>query len=154
MSSTCEIFEQAAQPTLTIRAHAAVQNLPQLMGQSFGAIAGYLGELGEAPAGAPFAAYYNMDMQDLDVEMGIPVSSKLPGRGEIQSTEIPAGKYVTSLHTGPYDQCGPVYEAMNRWIAEHNYEVTGVAYEFYLNDPGEVSPDQLKMQIIFPLKNG
>jgi effector-binding domain-containing protein len=145
------MFEAPAQPTLTIRTRTAVQNLPQLMGQSFGAIAGYLGELGQAPAGAPFAAYYNMDMQDLDIEIGFPVASKLPGRGEILAGEIPAGKFATSLHTGPYDQCGPVYEALTQWVAEHHYEANGVAYEYYLNDPTETPPEELKMQIIFPL---
>jgi len=34
------------------------------------AIAQYLGEQGQQPAGAPFEDYYNMDMQYLDVEIG------------------------------------------------------------------------------------
>ena len=46
----------------------------------------------------------------------------------------------------------PAYEALSAWIEENGYEPTGVAYEFYLNDPGEVPPEELMTQISFPLK--
>ena len=38
MSYKCEIFEQVAQPTLTIRTHTPVAKLPQVLGKSYGAI--------------------------------------------------------------------------------------------------------------------
>jgi len=44
-----------------------------------------LNELGEKPLEAAFAAYYNMDMENLDVEMGFPVAKPLAGRGEIKA---------------------------------------------------------------------
>ena len=91
MSYNCELTQKTSQPTLSIRSRAAVQNMPELMGRSFGAVIQYLGELGEAPAGMPFAAFYNLDMDDLDVEIGWPVGQALPGRGEIQASEIPGG---------------------------------------------------------------
>ncbi len=68
----CEVKERAAQPALAVRTRTAVQGLPQVMGDALGAVMAYLGELGEHPAGPPYTAYYNMDMQDLDVEIGCP----------------------------------------------------------------------------------
>ena len=62
MSYQCEVKEQPAQKTLSIRTRAAVQDLPQLLEEGFGVIAQYLGELGEQPIGPPFAAYYNMEI--------------------------------------------------------------------------------------------
>ncbi len=152
MSYQCEIVERPAQPALTIRTRTSVQDLAQLSGQAFGAVAQYLGELGEYPAGAPFAAYYNMDMQNLDVELGFPVTRPLPGKGEIQASEIPGGRLATVVHTGPYSECGPAYEALAQFIKEHGYEATGVAYEAYLNDPTQTPPEQLQTQVIFPLQ--
>jgi len=84
MSYNCELKEQPPQPALSVRTRAAVQDLPQLFGKVYGAIMQYLGELGEQPAGMPFAAYYNMDMQNLDVEIGFPVARKFAGKGEVQ----------------------------------------------------------------------
>jgi effector-binding domain-containing protein len=144
--------EQQAQPTLVIRTRTAVSELPHLMGETYGAIALYLGELGECPAGPPFAVYHNMDMQDLDVEIGFPVARELPAQGTIQSGELPAGQVATCLYTGPYQDIGQPYEALAQWIGDSGREPTGVSYEFYLNDPEETPSEQLQTQIVFPLK--
>ncbi len=153
MSYNCEVKEQPAQPTLSIRTRTAAENLPQVLGKAFGDIAQYvMGELGEQFAGPPFTAYYNMDMQNLDVEMGFPVPKKLSSKGDIQSCEIPAGKMATCLYTGPYSEMEPVYNALSKWMQDNGYEATGVAYEIYLNDPSQTPPEELKTQIMFPLK--
>lgn len=152
MSYPCEAKEQPAQPTLTIRTRTPVQQMGTVLGESYGAIAQYLGELGECPAGPPFAAYYNEDMQDLDVEIGFPVARELPGRGDIQPSEIPGGRVATCLYTGPFTGIGQAYETLARWMAEHGHEPTGVAYEVYLSDPDETPAEELQTQIVFPLK--
>lgn len=126
MSHVCEAIEQPDQPLLAIRNRAAVQDLPQVMGRSFGAVGQYLGELGEAPAGPPVVAYYNMDMQDLDLEIGFPTARSLPAKGEIQSSKIPAGKFAVCLYTGPYEEMASAYEALNGFMKEKGYEATGV----------------------------
>ena len=152
MEYTCNLHEQGPQPTLTIRTRASVKNLPRVMGEAYGAIAQYLGELGEQPAGPPFCAYYNTDLKDLDVEMGFAVDRELAGKGEIQAGELPVGMMASCLFTGPYVEMEPAYEALATWIEENGMQATGVAYEFYLNDPNEVPPEELKTQIVFPLK--
>jgi len=152
MSYKCEVKEQSAQPALSIRTRTAVQDLAQVLGEAYGAMAQYLGELGEQPAGPPFTAYYNMDMQDLDVEIGFPVYKRLPGKDDIKASEIPGGKAATCLHTGPYSEIAPAYNALSEWIKDNGYEVTGVAYEVYLDDPAQTPPQELRTQILFPLK--
>lgn len=152
MFTECEVIEQSPQPVLSIRTRTVVQNLPQLIGEAYGKIAQYLYELGAQPAGEPFVGYFNLDMQDLDVEIGFPVAAELPGKGEIQSSEFPGGKHAQCVYTGPYQEMAPAYDAMNAWLQEHHYEVTGVSYEFYLNSPQEVPLEQLQTKIMFPLK--
>ena len=152
MSYECEVIDRPAQPVLSVRTRSAVQNLPTALGQAYGAIMQHAAKLGAQPAGAPFVAYYNMDMQDLDIEAGYPVEKPLPGTGVIQPSQIPAGRFATCLYKGPYDQCGSAYEELSTWIKEQGCETTGVAYEFYLNDPAETPPQDLKTQIIFQLK--
>lgn len=152
MSYHYELKELPAQKTLSIRTRTAVENLPQVFGAGYGRIVQYLGQLGEQPIGPPFAAYYNMDMADLDVELGFPVARPLPGQGEIEAGEIPAGRVATCLYTGPYSDIEPAYNALMAWLAENGYEGTGVSYELYLNDPSETPPPELQTQIIFPLK--
>jgi effector-binding domain-containing protein len=152
MDIKCEVKEQPAQPVLVIRTTTPVQELPQVLGSSYGAIAQYLSSLGEGPAGAPFVIYFNMDMQALDIEIGFPVSHSLPGQGNIQSDKIFGEKVATCLFTGPYSEVGPAYEALTQFVKDRQLEASGVAYEFYLNDPQTVKTAELQTQIYFPLK--
>jgi effector-binding domain-containing protein len=152
MAQQCELKERAKQPTLMIRTTTSMQDLSNVLGKAYGAIVQYLGSLGVAPAGPPLAVYYNMDMENLDIGIGFPVAKALPGEGKIQAGEIPAGKYASCLYTGPYDEIGDAYDALTAWVEENDYEATGLAYEFYLNDPNETPPEALQTQILFPLK--
>jgi effector-binding domain-containing protein len=152
MEVRCELLERAPQPTLVIRTRTPVQSLPQVVGQAYGAIMEYAGRLGVWPSGAPFVAYYNKDMEDLDMEIGFPFGAELAGQGSILAGEIPGGKAAACLHVGPYDQLGIAYESLREWMQANEYEPVGVAYEFYLNDPQTTPPDQLQTQVVFPLK--
>ncbi len=129
--------DRALRPTHPVHPHPhqRCRNLPQVLGEAYGKIMQYMGELGETPGGAPFVAYYNMDMQNLDMEIGFPVLSALPGKGEVQAGQIPAGKAATCLHTGPYPEIASAYNDLSAWITAQGVHPTGVAYEFYLNDP-------------------
>jgi effector-binding domain-containing protein len=152
MTYNCELVEQSPQPTLSIRTTTTIKELPQELGKAYGAIGQYLGQLGEQPAGAPYAAYFNWDTKDFDVEIGFPVSGTFPEKDDIKSSEIPGGKLARCLYTGPYKKIEPAYNALTAWVKENGYEATGVAYEFYLNDPGETPQEELMTQIVFPLK--
>jgi effector-binding domain-containing protein len=152
MKYDCRIVEVKDQPVLTIRTVTAVENLPAFFGEAYGALMQYLGELGEQPTGMPYAAYYNMDMKALDVEAGFPVARMLPGKEKIQSGKIDGGKYGITLHVGSYDSVGPAYEALADFVKQKGYEPTGIAYEYYLNDPSEDPNVKPETEIRFPLK--
>ncbi|MBI9046319.1 MAG: GyrI-like domain-containing protein [Anaerolineaceae bacterium] len=152
MSNQCEIVEKSDQPTLTLRTRTSIDKLPEFLGKAYGMVGQYMGENQVEHMGAPFAAFYNLDMQDLDVEAGFPVAKALPGKGEIINAIIPAGKQATLTFVGPYDQMEPAYEALNVFIKENGYQATGVCYEYYLNDPTVDPPVEPITQIVFPLK--
>ncbi|MGB5910565.1 MAG: GyrI-like domain-containing protein [Promethearchaeia archaeon] len=152
MLDKCEVKEQKVQHSLSIRKTTSVQNLAEVLGESYMRIMHYMGEIGECPTGAPYTAYFNMDMQNLEVEIGFPVATKLPEKGDIKPSEIPAGKYASCIHTGPYNEMEPSYDALTKWVDNNGYKPSGIAYEFYLNDPGDTPPDKLQTQILFLLK--
>jgi effector-binding domain-containing protein len=123
-----------------------------IIGQIYGRIMAYVGEMGAAPAGAPFVAYYNMDMDNLDIEVGFPVNRPLASLGDLIGGVLAAGDYATCLHIGPYDQLGPAYAALTAYVQEQGRIAAGVAYEYYYNAPGEVPPEQLQTLVAFPLQ--
>ena len=152
MGYVCDIKEMPAQPALAIRVRAKVEDLPKHFGEVYGKIFGYLGQIGEQPGGMPYAGYYNMDMQDLDVEIGVPTTRRLEGQGDIQSVTLPGGKMATCRYTGSYANMEEAYNGLARYMQEQGLEPTGVSYEAYLNSPEEVPVDQLVTDIWFPVK--
>jgi effector-binding domain-containing protein len=146
MSYTCQFQNQPAQPVISVRLRTSVEHLPEQLGLWFGSLARHITALGEEPAGAPFVAYFNMDMQDLDIEIGFPVAKELPGEDQIQPGHIPAGPVVSCLNIGPYDKMDAAYQAMAQRI-----EATGTVYEFYFNAPDEVPAEELQTRIVMPL---
>lgn len=152
MQYTFEFLEKPAQPVLSIRTRSSVSDLPKVLGEAYDKLMQYMEEIKETPTDAPFVAYYNMDMTDLDIEVGLPVSKPIPGKGEVRQSEIPAGKQVSCIYTGPYSKCEPAYNALIQWVAENGHEAVGTAYEFYLNDPKDTPEEQLATRIMYPLK--
>lgn len=152
MSEQFQLIDAKEQPVLSIRTRTPIADLPQAIGKAYMAIATYMQELGETPKDAPFTAYYNMDMDDLDVEMGFPVSKPLPAKGEIQKSVVPAGKQASCMFKGSYSLMESTYNALNEWITQQGFEPTGISYEYYYNSPCEVPEEELLTKIVFPLK--
>lgn len=146
-----DLVEQKAQPVLAIRARTNLTELPKIIGENYGKIMGYLSQLREEVSDAPYTAYFNMDMQDLDVEMGFPVAKVLPGHGEVQAGEIPAGKYVCCIYKGPYSGMEQPYQEIFKWIEQKGYKPTGVYYEYYYNSPADVPESELLTRIAIPV---
>lgn len=152
MGLNIELIEQETQTVLFIRTRTTFADMPKVIGESYAKIAQYLAGLGEQPAGMPYAAYHNLDMQDMDVEMGFPVVKKMPGKGEIKPGEIPAGKYVTCLYKGAYAQAENAYNQIFNWMSENDRKPAGVYYEYYYNAPDEVPESELLTKIAIPVK--
>lgn len=152
MEYKIEMMETDEQPAVVVRTVTSVKNLQQVIGEAYDAIIAYLNEIGEQPADAPYVAYFNMDMENLDVEMGFPVKSDFPGKGNVKGGKIPAGKKVTVMHKGSYTDSAAAYDVMNQWVVQNGYEPTGTVYEFYLNSPEEVPESELLTKIVFLLR--
>ncbi|MFP4301327.1 MAG: GyrI-like domain-containing protein [Alkalispirochaetaceae bacterium] len=147
-----ELREAPERATLSIRTTTPADNLPQVMGKSFWQIMDYLSSEGVQPAGPPYALYHNMDMSNLDVEMGFPVNERVPGNEIVRPSSIPAGTVAVDMHLGPYDTMEVTYNRMLAALQERGLEMDTFMYEFYLNDPDEVSPEEIQTEIFMPVK--
>ena len=146
-----EIKEVQSQITLMVRLKTASSKLPEIMGEVYGELAAFMEENKIQFAGPPYARYYNMDMEALDVEMGFPVTGTLKTDGRIQQGDIPGGKIVTAVHTGSYSSLEDTYNKLMVFAKEEHIQVEAWMYEFYLNSPLEVKPEELQTQICFPV---
>ena len=152
MTYSCELVDRPAQPTLVVRTRTAVERLPQVLGPAWGRVMACAGKAGAAPSDAPFVAYHNLDMQDLDVEIGFAFARALEGEGDMQASEIPAGQAAQCVHVGPFDQMAAAYEALQAFVAGRGLHPAGPSYEYYLDDPQEVPLEQLRTRVVMPVR--
>lgn len=147
-----KLEEQTAQPVLCIRTKTSIEKLPAAIGEGYGRIVKYMEELGVQLQYAPYTAYYNLDMNDLDVEMGFPVAEIFPDKDGIKARQIPQGKVVSCMYKGAYAEMEEPYKEIMKWIEDNGQVPTGVYYEYYFNSPQEVPESELLTRIVIPLK--
>jgi hypothetical protein len=123
--------------------------IPQLLGEAFA----WLGKHGVEPAGSPFIRYHVIDMEaQMDVELGVPVASALPGDERVSPGILPAGRNASLICTGNgikgnralLDWATEQGIKWDRWDDEKG-DAFGSRVEFFLTDPDEES-DQKKWE--------
>jgi effector-binding domain-containing protein len=149
--SNFEVLDKNEQLAISIRTRTSVENLPLVIGESYEKMFAYLKESGGFLAEFPYVAYYNMDMSDLDVEIGVPVSKSLPVKDNVKPSVIPGGKVVCCMYRGPYHETEQVYHDMVKWIQENGFKMSGSAYEYYYNSPCEFPENELLTMIAMPI---
>ena len=147
-----EIIKTEEKKALTVRMFSPVAKLPENIGSIYGEVATLIQQKGYGFAGAPFVMYYNMDMDNLDIEAGFPVAGPAEGEGRVKLSRIPGGEKATALHTGPYDTLEKTYTELSNFVQEKGREPEEFMYEEYLNSPEEVKPEELQTRIYFILK--
>jgi effector-binding domain-containing protein len=64
---------------------------------------------------------------------------------------IPAGKRVSCLHIGPYNEIPKIYQEMDKWLEFHDFETNGISYETYYNGEG-FTPQEYLTKIELPIQ--
>ena len=128
----------AEQPYVSRSKRVLVPELESYIGTTFD-------ELGEPDDGRPFVLYHGPVNHEDDgpVEVCLPKTDgdrRLPA-GEVAFTEISGSQCQFPEILG-------AYEAVYRWVKEHNREPDGPAREIYLNQWGE----DLQMEIAVPMR--
>jgi effector-binding domain-containing protein len=161
MSTPPEVTSRPEQPYVAIRADVTWAELAGLA-HRFGEVFGWLAERGLAPVGAPFFRYNVIDMErQLNVEAGVPVAAAVEGDDLVIAGTLPAGRYATYLHVGPYDGLVGAVDALLRWADAQGLELDassaedgehwGCRLEIYRTDPSE-QPDATKWETQLALK--
>lgn len=90
---------------------------------------------------------------DADIEVAIPIIGPVSlENSRVDIVTLPAGRFVSVLHTGPYPGVGKAYERLFACMGERGLIPAGPSRELYLNNPGEVSEDELLTEVQFPVQ--
>jgi len=92
---------------------------------------------------------------ELQIELGVPVGTKVGDGGRVRSGVLPGGRYVVLRHVGPYDGLVASNAALQRWAQQQGVGLDswdtaeGTAWrgrvEHYLTNPA-AEPDRAKWE--------
>jgi hypothetical protein len=119
-----QIEERPEQPYLAIHRHVT-EGVPAAVDTAFPVLFAWLGERGIAPSGPPFMRFREIDGdgEPLELEVAAPVAAPVAVDAPVLADTLPAGRYVTLLHVGPYrsrtePDLAVARATLVRWAAE------------------------------------
>ena len=129
------------------------------IGQTFGRLGQIAGPAGlfQKPEAAMVALYHDdpesTPQDQLRSDAGIVVSTDTKLPTQLEEQRLPAGKYAVTLHVGPYEELGDVWQRLlGDWFPSSGHHAAETpSYELYLNDPSRTPKDQLRTEIRVPL---
>lgn len=156
MLSEPKIVERTAQSYACVRRIVGMNDITKVADKMTGEFFARLSQLGVAPAGAPFFKYNRFDGQgQIELEWGAPVPANAQGDDLVKMGTLPAGRYVSAMHTGPFGGLRDATAKVLDWVGEngleldqqttHNGESFGCRLETYFTDP-RAEPDSRKWQ--------
>jgi effector-binding domain-containing protein len=161
MSEISPRFEiRQSQYYAAIRLKTPRRNLAVEAPKAIAEVAKWLGKNRVAPGGPPLIRYLSIGKDDtVDVEIGIGTSEPAGG-GKILAGTLPRGRYLTLIHTGPYDRLVNTTAALLEWAKANAVPFdsqegpTGTVWkarvEHYLTDPEEQpNPERWETKLAF-----
>ncbi len=121
----------------------------------------YAGSMGAQFAGPPLFLCHEVTVENVMeadkngtaiIEVVAPIATKIEETDEIKCYTIPGGKMAKTIHKGPYQDCGPTYEKLYKWLEEQGKRITGPVRESYLNDPRQVGEEEALTEIYAPIE--
>lgn len=143
-----EVTEVKSMPALSVKDSVTVNEIGPFLGTYYPMLYMYALRNEAEMAGHHYAIYYNWDPDGkILMEAGIPLASAIEGEDMIQATMSPGGKVVKASHFGPYEDVGPVHDAINKYIEVLKLEYAGAPWEVYVTDPMQ-EPDTAKWETV------
>jgi effector-binding domain-containing protein len=100
-----EMQTRNAQHYVAIRSQVTMQELPTIIPSHIDEVAAWLGQRRVEPDGPPLIRYHVCPTSAepnamLDIAIGWPVASAVPGSGQFIAGELPSGQYASLVYTG------------------------------------------------------
>jgi effector-binding domain-containing protein len=156
------LVDRDEQHYLGIRTQVPMRQFKKMIPQLLGEVFAWLGHHDVVPAGAPFMRFHVINMKSkMDIELGVPVASVVPGDDRVTAAVLPAGRYAALVYTGVANgmagnkalldwgaEKGLVWDT---YVAEYG-DGFSARFESYLTDPAvEPSPAKWDTEVAIRL---
>lgn len=135
-----------------IRSIVAAEDVPEFMADALGMVAEALGGAGIAPVGPPFARYFSMGAEGLEIAAGFPVAGAFHTAGVVGPAVLPAGPAVVATFRGSFDGIEAAWTGLRRAIVEAGRVPGDDPWEVYVVGPGSgVDEADWRTELVWPL---
>lgn len=125
-----------------------------------GELAGYAMENGIELVGPPVAIIHEKSKEEAEkaeregnalIDIAFPVAGACANTELIRCYELPGGRMAKIVHKGPYQDMGPTYVELFKWIQKNGRQIVGPMREIYINDPGTVPSEEIITEVYAPV---
>lgn len=171
MSDEISVVQKEERTALCISDRVGVMKIAKIAGPAYTEILESLKKQGITPqeSDIPFTLYRQVDWScfakggfiqmikmlfftKLNLEMGIPCPDSAVASGRIEKKKIEAGKFIRTIHHGPYKKLGDTYNKALAFAATENLTLKDYSVEFYLNDPCITPEKELRTELLLPIE--
>lgn len=153
MSVDIELSEEPVRHYVGVRRRVKRDAIAPACAEVLPRVYGWLASKGVTPAGPPMVVYHAHLPEEgvFDLQPGFFVAEPLQGQDDIALGVAPAAQAATTVHRGPYDGLPAAWQAVHDWVAAQDRTISQASFELYLNDPGELPPEEWLTRIVVPL---
>jgi hypothetical protein len=137
MAEAIELVNVKPQFAAVVSGHLTLDRIAGFLGSAFAEVMQVLDEQRLAPAGF---GRWEPRADGFDAEAGFPSTGPVSPAGRVRVQLLPGGLAATAIHRGDYAGIGATYGALDNWITNNGYVVTGQPWESYLDEPGVPEP--------------
>lgn len=139
VTPTYEVVHRAAQPAATVTRTVTMATMQEIV-DTIPPLLDWLAAHGHAPSGPPFLRYLVIDMAaDMVVQSGVPTAVAVEADEHVLPDELPAGRYLTTVHVGPYDGLYGATGALLAYAGAH-----GLHLDHHPTEAGDVWVSRLE----------
>jgi effector-binding domain-containing protein len=133
---------------------AAISNA---LGKAYFDVLAFVKRHGLSEAGPPLAINRGFSGPELVLDAAIPVRGMTeatpPSDDDIHLGYTYAGAVVRATHTGPYRELARTHRQIAAWLAAHDIERNGDAWEVYVSDPARTPDAERTTLIYYPVRS-
>ena len=164
MAEEITIETREAVPVVEVAAETHLWRIPKVLAESFGIARQRIEQSGAKVEGMPYARYLEIDWDDMvgkgafaqliafafskqKMRIGMFSSESVSSENNAIGHQLPAGRYVTTIHRGAYHKVGETYRRIVEWAAENGVKLADSSLENYVDDPTEMPTEEVRTQI-------
>ena len=168
MTTIIEVIEKASEYTIQKRVDCTVMKMPSEIKNTYKEIVELLQKNGRQASGMPFVKYLDIDWAALMKEnmligffkmffrkwhiiIGFPVAEKFEPGEPLASGILEGGKYIKTVHYGPYQNVTAAYKELVKFAEKENIKMKNESIEIYTNDPAVTKKEELETILLVPV---